>query len=91
MVQVTVHLRPEAARTLQGERPAGVGAWGVLEAVGDLGVDLRPIHPGIADPELSTHFMVEVPDQSTAQRIVDRLSDSPVVTAAYIKPEAEAP
>jgi hypothetical protein len=35
--------------------------------------------------------MVEVPDRETAEKVIDRLSQFPIVEAAYIKPDEELP
>lgn len=57
----------------------------------DLGITLEPLHPGIKDPTLATYFTVQVPSREAAQHIIDRLSQSTGVEAAYVKPPDEAP
>ena len=89
-MEVTVQVRPEAAAALHG-RAAPAGAAGeVLEAVKELGVQLRPAHPGADDPLLASFFIVPVPDAATARKVSARLQRCPAVESAYLKPP-EAP
>lgn len=58
----------------------------------ELGVVLRPVHPGTDDPLLAPYFAVEVEDdEELAERVLTVLRGSPVVDAAYTKPAAELP
>jgi hypothetical protein len=57
-----------------------------------LGVRLRPVHPGSDDPLLAPYFNVEVPeDEELAARVLAVLEKSEAVEAAYVKPPAEPP
>lgn len=56
-----------------------------------LGVDMHPIHVGIAIPELASYFGAEVPDMDTAQKLIIKLKETGMVDAAYVKPADELP
>jgi len=56
-----------------------------------MGLKLEPIHPGQTHPLLAPYFMIEVPDQQTAERVIDRLTKNKMVEAAYLRPEEAAP
>ena len=89
---LTVKVRESEAQELQQEeRPSTPAATEVLRAAEELGATLRPMHPGVRDPELSTYFFVEVPDQPTAGRIISRLQNCDAVESAYVKPPDEMP
>jgi hypothetical protein len=49
------------------------------------------IHPGSQDPQLATHFIVEVPDEKSAEELKARLLSTKGVVGAYIKPRDELP
>lgn len=63
----------------------------VRGAIGELGLELKPVHPGTQDPTLSTYFYVRVPDPQTAARVIDVVRQMPSVSAAYVKPPDEPP
>ena len=54
------------------------------------GTTLSPLHPGVADPELSSYYVTRV-DETAAPEIVARLQKCAGVDGAYIKPRGEAP
>lgn len=55
------------------------------------GFTWEPMHRDTEDPYLQSYFVVEVPDNATAQRVIDRLRQSEAVVAAYVKPPDELP
>ena len=95
-MQVTVILSEKAAIRLhrryakrlivenQGDEP-------LLSSLAQLGVDLQPTHPDIDEPLLLPYFQVEVPDEGTAQKVLEQLKKSVEVEAAYVKPADELP
>lgn len=84
-----VRVRPEL---LAAAKPQTVPPSRELEDVSArLGVKIRPIHPGIAVPELASYFGAEVPDMETAQRLITKLKETGIVDAAYVKPADELP
>jgi hypothetical protein len=98
MMQISIQLQPDAARELQDLRRAGspatpgrLRATPVLAALEKLGLQLEPVHPGTDDPSLALHFTVEVPDQRTADRVIQALRQIKVVDAVYLKPADELP
>jgi hypothetical protein len=82
-MQITVHLTPAAA--------ADVGAAaGLTRALTQLGVQLEPLHPGAADPDLAGQFVADIPD-AAADDVCARLLAHPAVVAAYPKPAGGPP
>jgi hypothetical protein len=59
--------------------------------VSELGIALRPLHPGALDPTLRRYFVAEVPDSSANDSALQRLRSSPGVLAAYVKPADAMP
>jgi len=57
----------------------------------ELELALEPMHLETNDPVLQSYFIVEVPDSVTAQRVIERLQQSPAIEAAYVKPPDELP
>jgi hypothetical protein len=88
---ITIQLQREAAQALQGQQPETKAAEQVLKAANELGVELKPMHPGATDPDLASYFFVEVPDAATAEKAVSRLSSCSAIEAAYLKPADELP
>jgi hypothetical protein len=65
---------------------------GELQALAQqLGVEIKPLHPGTQDPTLIQHLYVEVPDQQMAEQVIARLQQCNSVEAAYLKPPEEPP
>jgi hypothetical protein len=63
-----------------------------LEAlVDDFGLSFRPLHPDTDDSQLSSYFVVDVPDPAAVPRVLERLRRSPAFSAAYIKPPDAMP
>ena len=86
-MQVTIQLTEAAARALQQHQP--IPELGRL--ANQLGIILQPLHPQSLDQALMTYFSAEVPDADVAQRAINRLLQSPHVTAAYVKPPDAPP
>jgi hypothetical protein len=63
----------------------------VQEAVSRLGTTLRPMHPGVNDPNLASYYYAETPDQPTAEQVIARLRQCNSVEAAYLKPPEGPP
>jgi hypothetical protein len=86
---VVVHLRQSpsvAVHTRSGQIPADVRA-----AAAQLGLSIRPMHPGVEDPALASTFYVEIPDQPAAERVITQLQQCTSVEAAYLKPPEGPP
>jgi len=60
-------------------------------AANELGVSLEPMYPEVSHPTLQPFFIVDVPDQASAQKVIARLTQSTAVEAAYLQPDAEPP
>jgi hypothetical protein len=90
-VRITIQVRPDVARALQGRLPNSPEATEVARAAAELGTVLEPIHPGVDDPHLETYFTVDVADSAAADRLLEELGANPAIEAAYIKPPDAAP
>ncbi|MDQ4130321.1 MAG: hypothetical protein M3133_04920 [Actinomycetota bacterium] len=88
---MSVQLRPEVARALQGLGPPVPSAEELARTADGLGVSIRPVHPGAEDPLLLPHFSVDVEDPETAERVAATLREREAVEAAFHKPQAELP
>jgi hypothetical protein len=90
MIILNVQLSPEVTdeihRSVRGKKSKEL-----KDLEENLGVNLVPIHPGSQDPQLATHFIVEVPDEKSAEELKARLLSSKGVVGAYIKPRDELP
>ncbi len=91
MARITVLVQADTAPSLQQQSPPNDAARDVLRTADELGVALKAMHPGVADAELSRYFTVDVPDDSTAQRVIERLNACEAVDAAYMKPPEALP
>ena len=85
---ITVHLTPAAATVRLG-RATGADD-GLGQTLADLGVDLEPLHPGTADPELAGQFYASVADAAAAETCA-HLRQHPAVVAAYPKAAGSPP
>jgi hypothetical protein len=88
-MQVTVKVSADIGRSLHQRSPPTTESAELLRIVE--GVTLEPMHPGTADPNLMSYFIVEVPDAETAQRVINRLQQSKAIEAVYLKPSDELP
>lgn len=50
-----------------------------------------PLHPGADEPELSSFYMIDIPDPGEARKALAKVQENRSVLAAYIKPAAELP
>jgi hypothetical protein len=89
-MDVVVQLSPDTAR-LEATSSQKHPLTAVRKALGKHARTLEPVHPGIDDPELSNTFRVRVPDAKSAAKVVEAVRKVPSVTAAYVKPQDEAP
>lgn len=87
---ITVHTRKDVARDLTEARPRRPDTKHLLAVLADLGLHLRPLHSGVEDEELATHYFITVDDEQQAAKALQRLKQCPAVKAAYVKP-AEGP
>lgn len=56
-----------------------------------LGLPIRPLHPGTTDPELAVWVHVAIPSWQDAGAVVGALLADTAVAAAYVKPPDAAP
>ncbi len=85
-MQITVHLRSDVARELAERSPPTAATNELQQTISRLGLILQPLHPGANDPELKTQFWVEVPDQATADQVLQELLQLKATEGAYFKP-----
>ena len=85
MTEVVVQLAPgvDPATTSSPDR-------GPFATAKRFGLTLEAIHPRCDDPNLSRWYRAEIENNKAAE-FVDTLREIPEVTAAYVKPPAEAP
>jgi hypothetical protein len=89
-MEITVQIAPELSAAVHQDRGTR-GAPDVEALADELGFSLRPLHPGTDDAALRSYFIVDVPDPTTAERVLARLRATPAVTAAYVKPPDAMP
>jgi len=90
-MQVTVEVSADVVRAQLQRDPLAAEPEVLLEMIKTLGLTVEPMHRNTDDPNLRSYFIVEVPDNATAQRVIDRLRQSKAVVAAYVKPPDELP
>ena len=90
-IQVTVQVSADVARILHQRGAPTTESKELLKIAEEFGVVLEPMHPGAEDPLLTPYFMVEVPDSTTAERVIAHLRRSTAVEAVYLKPPDELP
>jgi len=88
-MRVTVHLDPAVAKELSGGPPESAAAIEMTSVIRNLGMELRPVHPGSPDPALAATFFVEARDASHAAEAVTRLQA--IGAKAYMKPPPAMP
>jgi hypothetical protein len=71
--------------------PANVDVQELQGAASELGVELTPMYPEVSHPTLQPFFIIDVPTQAAAQKVISRLRKSAAVEAAYLQPDAEPP
>jgi hypothetical protein len=90
-MQVVVQVSANVARALNQRGPPTAEAEALSKAIETFGLTMEPMHRTTDDPNLQKYFIVEVPGQAAAQRVMDRLQQSEAVEAAYVKPHNELP
>ena len=90
-MQITVHLSPEVAEELNRGRAESAAASELMGVTANLGVKLRPMHPGSPDPAMASTFLVQANDAAHAREVVARLQDCMATKAAYVKPPPAMP
>jgi hypothetical protein len=90
-MQITVQVTTDVARALHQREPPNAESEALLRMIVAFGLRLEPMHPGTDDPHLISWFEVEVPNQASAQQVIDRIQESEMVKAAYIKPPDQLP
>ena len=91
MVQITIRVRPEAARGLRQRQATTPVTSELFRTAEDLGVELEPMHPQVSDINLASYYTAEVADIVAAEQAIARLQRCEAVEAAYIKPPDALP
>jgi hypothetical protein len=88
---VVVKVSPAAAAELQaGTAAEDAEVAGLLRVVREVGGQLRPQHPGVADPSMARWFVLDgLDDRRAAEAAASVLRDDPAVESAYVKPSDE--
>ncbi len=91
VIEISMQVSPSVQVSLrQGEADTSASAE-ILAVVTELGLELKPVHPGTADPLLTRYFVIEVEDSTTAGRALARLQGCEGIEAAYVKPPDAPP
>ena len=90
-MQVIIQVSPDLASALHKRVSPTIESKELLSFIQASGLTLKPMHPDTEDLTLLNYFVVEVPDQATAQRVVEHLQQFAGVEAAYVKPPDELP
>jgi hypothetical protein len=90
-VRIIVKVSENTAPDLRQQRLGSHNLEDLSKTETSLGITLEPVHPGVSDPTLASYFTVEVPDEDTAKRVIERLKLRKGVEGAYIKPSDELP
>jgi hypothetical protein len=90
-VRIIVKLLQDIALDLIQQRPSSPELEELSKIQRNLGIVLEPVHPGIKDPGLAPYFTVEVPDEDTANLVIERLKLCKAIDGAYIKPSDQLP
>lgn len=90
-IKVIVQVSADLARSLNHLNPSTAESEALLEIIEPFGSTLVPMHHGTDDPDLQSYFIVEVPENEIAQRVIDELLPVQGIRAAYIKPPDEVP
>lgn len=87
-MEVKLYLTRAAAAGLRGEAPATPEVAELNAALGELGLTLRPAHPGVEEPLLATEYTGRVDGMEAGARVVERLRRCAAVDSVYLKPDA---
>lgn len=90
-MQVIVQVSAEVAHALHERCSPSAPARELLKIFETFGLTLEPMHAHTHDPKLRSYFTVEVVDDITAQRVIDRIGKLAAVKAGYVKPPDEMP
>jgi hypothetical protein len=90
-IQITVRVTEDVARAIHQKGPSTTESEELFKVTNELGVLLNPMHPDVEDSILASFFIVEVPDKTTADRVITHLQQSKAIEAAYVKPPDELP
>lgn len=91
MQTIVLKVSTDVAHALHRRVPPNNESDELLKIVEMFDVTLRPMHPGVEDRNLIRYFIVKAPDFTIAQLLLERLQQSKVVEAAYIKQPDELP
>lgn len=80
-----------AAGEFRSGRASGQDVAQLRRVLAELGINLRPQHSDVDDPELARYFVGEVGGRDDGARVAATLTALRAVTAAYAKPTAELP
>lgn len=89
-IVITVRVSPDVAFALHEQAPTDESEE-LLKVIKDLGITLKPVHPGARDPLLTPFFTVEALDRATADRVIVILDEFEAVEGAYVKPLEDLP
>lgn len=90
-MQATVQVTGDVARAIRARQTSTWEAKGLLGLLNEWGVTVTPLHSDTADPELQTYFVMDLPDDGSAEEILGHLRDMAGVEAAYVKPPDDLP
>lgn len=91
-MQITVQLRQDVARALEGKVADDRLTYAVLGLdEDDVGFRIQRMHPGVHDAALASLCFVEVADSEEAEKAVAKLQASEAVDAAYVQAQPELP
>jgi hypothetical protein len=81
----------DVALSLHKRKPATPVSRDLQQISKELGVVLKPMHPGAKDTLLVPYFIVDVSDSADAKRVIARFQRNKATEAAYLKPPDEMP
>jgi hypothetical protein len=87
--EIILLLSPDTASAITGESAENSRSRCIREAMQELHVSIRQMHPGIRHGQLACYFRILPEEPADAEKIVERLAACPGVKAAYSKPAAE--
>lgn len=88
---VALQAQPKIAGRLLRMTPGDEPIERIRSLLARFNVALQPTFPQVDDPELRTHFYVEVADPQAAETLASSLAQDPDIEAAYVKPREAAP
>ena len=88
-VSLIVKIHPNLAPAAHRRQASSTKLKELFDVEKELGIVLKPVHPGLKDRHLSPYLNVRLSDRATAERIINRLQNCKAVEAAYFKPSEE--